>query len=349
MSNFKQAPYMPDDHPDSQDKVVRTEDRLTASFFGVVKNLSQRVWEQILPERLARELLGPPEVHLWKRYNCPELDTQLRNTEPDVVIHLPKSLIFVEVKDRSPFGAGTDTSAEQLRREWELGSILAQQAEVAFHLITLTRYSESMESRVKSILKEYYLPDNVHCLFWNKIYDSLNSLGESPDDVEGRFLKDILSLLKRYNLDKVPAAAGGRGYEHYVGQEATEAYLRALEDALPSENLNGEKLTVFLDNISDESRVKLLRALRNLFAQGQPQDTRSNQDRYKIMSNFLLKGSSSKVSDFFYELLSAAHYMQNLRLEGKSDFAVHLNTQEGPISVLTAKSATSSIELHFTR
>lgn len=357
LNPLSRGAFVPACHSEEQDPVCRDEDRLTASFFGIARNLSHQVWQCILPPALLEgRVIRPETVRLWPRYPEAPLEQQYRNTEPDVVINLPDLLLFIEVKDQSGFGSANGDTEAQLRREWRLGEWVAGQNRQVFHLVTLTRRSEKIREALRRDLCDCYEPnrDRIHCLFWEDVYDALNALEQPSDETERRFLDEMLALLRERHFDKPPTVAGQRSYHEYVGEDTANCFLEALAKIFGEEVRTKSEQSVRVVDLDGVRRQQLAEALEILFQAANraiPNDPMLDLNR--ILPRFLLNDEqdphAKDVSDFFYWLLSRAYYDPCLRLFGKNDFSIGFRTSKGDISILTARAGNFEIVLNLLR
>ena len=334
------------------------EDRLTASFFGISRNLSNQVWQSILPALvLGDRTVSPRTVKLWptgRDWGVQE-PRQLRDTEPDVVLEFPDRLVFVEVKDKSGFSRASGDVEAQLVKEWKLGERDARSYDSPkdFHLVTLTRNRRQLSADVERQLREYNTEGRVHCVFWEDVYTGLNGLEKFSDNTEENFVGELVGILKARGFHETYDPNKERSYSDFIDSETAERFLTKLAETLakrPDEIDLLPSLTVLPRELSSEVQGCILDALEILVQSPELRSIPHEFNRERILANFLLADSSLKnVSEFFFRLLHFAYYHDKLRVFGKNDFSIGISTPAGKISVLTAFSNDMRIKFHLLR
>lgn len=313
----------------------KQEDVLTSIFFGILKNLSLSVWNAVLPAPTTAGESASPAVQFWPRFPEADLEPVYRNTEPDVVLEFPRSVVFVEVKYLSDFGD------RQLEREWSLGSHIADKRKADFHLLTVTRRAPDISDRARHELGPLYKEGKVHHIFWETIYEQLSALTEFADDTEKRFIHDLVYYLSEKGLTPV-AICGGRTFLDYFPTDGRE-FLDALQK-VKSFDEDDEDVSIFLDACSDGQLTALRSALDVLLNSKDVVAAPSNvlTGGLEFLQNYLLQYDSDKgtanpkaISDFLYGVLSTAYYSRTLCLRATRDFSVSARTKTSGTTVIS--------------
>lgn len=319
-------------------KMQASEDVLTSNFFGLLKNLSWPVWRAVLPTSITNTESAPPDVQFWKRFPNADLDDVYRNTEPDIVLRFPQSVVFIEVKYLSGFGDN------QIQREYVLGSHIANSENSNFHLLTLTRRNKSVADHVKNELECHSLDSvsGVHHLYWETIYEQLSALTEFADDTEKRFVDDLICYLFEKGLTPIDTGVH-RTFADYFPSDGSK-FLHALRKVVDSFNEEDKNVTIYLDTCNEDQLHSLKEALNILFNSRDIVSAPSNvlTGGVEFLSTYLLQepdrnnmAKSKRVSDFLYEILSTAYYSRTLCLRATRDFSVSARTKTSGATVIS--------------
>lgn len=341
------AVVMYENRDDTPEELRRSEDRLTEPFFRILRNLSPSIWHALFDGIIPFD--DATEVSLWPRYNHLDASEQIRRTVPDVevVCKSAEKIFFIEVKHLSPFAGGCGELAPQLKREWDLGTLVASRNVWQFHLVTLTSVREAAECQVGNILS-HVDKRFVHCFYWENLYQTLESLrSKHADNNERRFLQELCQLIRDRRLHVTPPVKE-RHFSYYISAETFAAFENEL-NALGGLVSHGNKLRLRLQQRDAQELLRLRNALELLFARCTSRVDRDDCNIQRLLSNFVENEENPELASFYAYLFVRARTSDRLKLYGRGDFSIYGITPQGKISLFTAYHDTAELEFQLHR
>jgi hypothetical protein len=172
-----------------------SEDMLTASVLGSIKNMDVAILNSILSRAISLDgvlnsltFSGEVNWHFWPRWS---------GCEPDVVIEDEENLCIIEAKLLSDFGKGEE-GTRQLAREWRDGLKATRKSHKTLWLLALTNHGtiprEDIEHQLANVDFE------PHHLLWLSWFDVGRVIQSWSDKSLLAWRSDLLELLSRFGL-----------------------------------------------------------------------------------------------------------------------------------------------------
>ncbi|MFQ6129170.1 MAG: hypothetical protein ACE5QW_09755, partial [Thermoplasmata archaeon] len=183
-------------HGRAPDAVSRWEDPLTSNVFGVLKNIDRQLGLGCflrltgIPQHFSNEEYEDAEFIFWEARESK--DGKIRR-EPDVIIEIGSTTIFVEAKYKSSL------YEEQLLEEYAVGKQYPD-----FYLVCVTD-DLTEPDEVEAAREKGNIPDGrLIWVGWQMIWEELKELSRSSgiDKPSKRFVEDVIELLEKKGLTK---------------------------------------------------------------------------------------------------------------------------------------------------
>jgi len=173
------------------DVFQRSEDLLTATFFGRVPYLSSKALSALLAFMVGRsvELSNFDELELW-----PYLENPSKNkVEPDVVLHFERELFVIEVKP--PFGG------RQSRKQWldQIDAVQREQAYAEYKKV----YFIALGNVVPTVLEQSALPERFESMAaceWESLRHWLRQSSHFSTRQDKAILRDWQNAFELYGM-----------------------------------------------------------------------------------------------------------------------------------------------------
>ena len=178
-------------------RVEKMEDILTSNVFSFFKYSSRDIFLKeylnSLGFKVTENEAKEAEFRFWPHYED--------GTEPDLVIIVGKYYILFEAKYYSGFGKKTETTDEQLKREFEGGLLESYSYGKEFYLIAITADYYFKKDKFKAILPKF--ESSFKWTNWQCIASFLDNILSSNPNIKGSewdFCQDLYRLLDKKNL-----------------------------------------------------------------------------------------------------------------------------------------------------